>query len=227
MHLLDLFAGRCGWGAVFARRGWKVTAIDLVRPIEVPDGIEFIIADVMQVQCSNGIFSIREHDDRGPILWECKPDCVCASSPCEEFSVHSMKHFHPNPKYPDSGIKLFNHTRSICESSGLPYVMENVRPAQKFVGTAANHCGPFYLWGNAVPPLMPQGISKGIDVGSSKLVKTMTKEERKAYRSQFPWNQAWSTSTSRKRDTAKAATIPIELANCVADYMERLVNPAA
>ena len=89
-------------------------------------------------------------------------DFICASSPCEQFSVHGMKHFHPNPPYPELGIKLFNHTRAICEASGVPYVMENVRAAQQFVGQAVNHCGPFYLWGNAVPVLMPQGVNKGM-----------------------------------------------------------------
>ena len=138
-----------------------------------------------------------------------------------------MKHFHPNPKYPEIGIRLFNHTRSICEASGVPYVMENVGPAQLFVGPAAHCCGPFYLWGNAVPPLMPRGITKGIDVGSSKLVKGMSKEEKRAYRKQFIWNQAWSRSKQRKRDTAKAATIPPELANCVAEYAERLLEGRA
>jgi hypothetical protein len=152
------------------------------------------------------------------------PDFIVASSPCEQFSVHGMKHFHPNPPYPELGIKLFNHTRQLCEASGVPYVMENVRAAQQFVGNAVHHCGPFYLWGNAVPPLMHRGISKGIDVGSSKAVKKMTKEERRVYRAQFTWNQAWSTSAQRGRITATAATIPPELANCIADYAERILE---
>jgi hypothetical protein len=71
---------------------------------------------------------------------------------------------------------------------------------------------------------MPQGIQKGIDVGSSKLVKLMTREEKRSYRAQFVWNQAWSSSKQRKRDTAKAATIPPELASCVCDYAERLLE---
>lgn len=134
-----------------------------------------------------------------------------------------MKHFHPNPKYPETGILLFNHTRSICEESGVPYVMENVRPAQNFVGRAVHHCGPFYLWGNAVPLLLPQGVTKGIDVGSSKAVKGMDREQKRIYRAQFQWNQAWSTSKRRQRDTAKAATIPPVLANAVAQYATDLI----
>lgn len=223
MRMLDLFCGRFGWGRTFAARGWDVVGIDLVEPPEVPAGCTFYRADILEcfvVRRSVRIWAV------GPGIlgevWAHGVDFICASSPCEEFSVHGMKHFHPNPKYPEMGIKLFNHTRALCEAAGVPYVMENVRAAQQFVGNAVNHCGPFYLWGNAVPPLMPQNITKGIDVGSSKLVKAMTKDERRVYRSQFPWNQAWSKSARRGRDTAKAATIPPELANAVCDYAERL-----
>jgi hypothetical protein len=55
----------------------------------------------------------------------------------------------------------------------------------------------------------------------------MNKEERRAYRAQFQWNQAWSTSKQRGRDTAKAATIPTELANAVASYAEALLTEKA
>jgi hypothetical protein len=155
-------------------------------------------------------------------------DFICASSPCEQFSVHGMKHFHPNPPYPEMGIKLFNHTRMLCESSGVPYVMENVRAAQAFVGTARHHCGPFYLWGSGVPPLMNQGIQKGIQLrGSVKgwQWKTMTLEQRRETRKTDFMIQYQSGSEKRKAMTALAATIPPELASCVCDYAERLIEP--
>lgn len=207
-RMLDLFCGRLGWSRAFAARGWQCYGVDLTEPPEVPYRCFFQMKDVLDI------------DERQIYRF----DFICASPPCEQFSVHGMKHFHPNPPYPELGLKLFNHTRAICEASGVPYVIENVRSAQKFVGNAVHHCGPFYLWGNAVPPLMPQNIKKGIDVGSSKAVKGMSKEERRQYRAQFLWNQAWSTSAQRGRDTAKAATIPPELANCVADYAERFLE---
>jgi site-specific DNA-cytosine methylase len=131
MRMLDLFAGRLGWSKSFLERGWDVVAVDLTIPPDIPEGCTFTQTDVMALSSTY----IRTFD------------FVCASSPCEEFSVHGMKHFHPNPKYPDSGIRLFNHTRAICEESGVSYVMENVRSAQQFVGNAVNHCGPFYLCG--------------------------------------------------------------------------------
>ncbi|MCL4540962.1 MAG: hypothetical protein M1396_01270 [Chloroflexi bacterium] len=211
--MLDLFCGRFGWSKAFAARGWECVGVDLVEPLEIPDGCSFVKADVLSIGRIQGWME----------GWDF--DFVCASSPCEQFSVHGMKHFHPRPKYPELGIRMFNHTRALCEESGVPYVMENVRAAQQFVGNAVNHCGPFYLWGNAVPLLLPHGkITKGIDVGSSKSVKAMAPEQKRAYRSQFVWNQGWATSKKTSRDTAKAAEIPSELANCVASYAEAILR---
>src|SRR6185437_4658920 len=158
MRMLDLFCGRWGWSRAFAARGWECVGVDLTEPPEIPKNCHFYKVDVLDLGGSLELgrlpFSEGWRYDVSSF------DFICASSPCEQFSVHGMKHFHPNPPYPELGIKLFNHTRSLCEASGLPYVMENVRAAQEFVGKAVNHCGPFYLWGTGVPPLMPQGINK-------------------------------------------------------------------
>jgi hypothetical protein len=137
-----------------------------------------------------------------------------------------MKHFHPNPPYPELGIKLFNHTRAICEASGVPYVMENVRAAQQFVGNAVHHCGPFYVWGSGVPPVLPQGIKKGFQTGG-QVIQRLKSVSRKALTEYRRLNDgSWSSSKSEKRRewTAQMATIPPELANCVADYAERLLE---
>ena len=207
-QLLDLFCGRWGWSRAFASRGWNCVGVDLVAPPEVPENCEFRHLDVLTLTPA----FVRQFD------------FVCASSPCEEFSIHGMKHFHPNPKHPEMGIKLFEHTRSICEASGVPYVLENVRPAQNFVGRAVHHCGPFYLWGNAVPPLMPQGINKGMQLGSTKILKSMTIEERRAERKKYPMLMSSSGGPERARQTAEAATIPPELAKAVVDYAEYLLR---
>lgn len=191
--MVELFAGRAVVAGAFAARGWEATAIDLVIPTEIPPGVLFKQTDVL---------NIIE-------LW--KFDFIWASSPCEEFSCFGMKMFQPNPKYPEMGIRLFNHTRALCEASGAPYIMENVRPAQEFVGRAVNHCGPFYLWGNAVPPILPQGITK------SKWFKRPGK----------PGNICTEALKGKRARKAVLATIPAELAACVADYIERLLEVAA
>lgn len=217
-RMLDLFCGRFGWGRAFAARGWEVVSVDLVEPPDIPVGCEFCEADILQLRCTSGDWAVyggTHYIDLGRF------DFICASSPCEEFSIHGMKHFHPNPKYPEMGIKLFNHARHICEASGVPYVMDNVRAAQAFVGPAVHHCGPFYLWGSAVPPIMPQGIGKGI---SHRVpgIELLSRQEITAWRRKH--DPMWSNSKSPKRKaaTAAAATIPPELANCVADYAERI-----
>jgi len=204
--VIDLFAGRLGWSKAFLEIGWKVIAFDLVMPdMEIPADVDYRLVDILTLTATD--------------LAKLKPDFAVCSSPCEQFSVHGMKHFHPNPPYPEFGLRLFNHSRALLEALGVRYVMENVRPAQNFVGRAVHHCGPFYLWGNAVPHCFPNEayrVRKGIDVGSSKLVKTMDAQQRRQYRAQFIWNQAWSTSAKRGRDTAKAAEIPLSISRTVA-----------
>jgi C-5 cytosine-specific DNA methylase len=205
-RLLDLFSGRWGWSKAFAARGWQCVGIDLIQPPEIPAHCLFFLRDVFTLSGSE----IRHNEF----------DFICASSPCEQFSVHGMKHFHPNPPYPALGIKLFEHTRRICEESGVPYVMENVRAAQQFVGNAVHHCGPFYLWGTGVPPLMAKGIQKGVRLGKSGFTGEAQKEWRRKH------DPTWNSSKSKARQdaTAHIATIPPELANCVADYAERLIE---
>jgi hypothetical protein len=198
VRMLDLFCGRWGWSRAFAARGWECVGVDLVEPPEIPKGCIFVQKDIL---------TIRQGwvDDEGF-------DFVCASSPCEQFSVHGMKHFHPNPPYPELGIKLFNHTRSLCEESGVPYVMENVCSAEAFVGPAVFRCGPFALWGSGVPILFPRGLTKGMSQARKR-----GPDGKRIYTAAA--DRMWSTK--RKQIVA---TIPPELANCVADYAERLLE---
>lgn len=225
MRMLDLFCGRFGWGRAFAARGHQVVGIDLVAPDEIPAGCTFIQADIMQLYVGADGLTVHEpHKVRNQFLG--RIDFICASSPCENFSVHGLKCFHKAPPYPELGIRLFNHTRAICEASGVPYIMENVRAAQDFVGQAVNHCGSFYLWGSGVPPILPQGIKKGMKLAgiTGAQAKAMTREELLNHRRAD--NMMWVSSKSQKRKdaTAGVATIPPELANCVADYAERILE---
>lgn len=215
MRLLDLFCGRFGWSQAFAKRGWECIGIDLVETAAIPSGCTFIKTDILGLTAE----SVREF----------APDFICASSPCEQFSVHGMKNFHPNPPFPILGIQLFEHTRAICEASGIPYLMENVRAAEKFVGNAVQHCGPFYLWGSAVPAIMPEGIKKGFNLGSGKAAKMLKLTgERAALRDYRKKMDCWHSSKSPQRiaHTAKVATIPPLLSSCVADFAESLVSSA-
>jgi hypothetical protein len=157
-------------------------------------------------------------------------DFVCASSPCEEFSLHGMKHFHPNPKFPDMGLVLFCWTRRLCDLAGVPYVMENTRAAQDFVGAAAHRCGPYYLWGKAVPPLLIQGaFKKGMRFMPGNVYKgrgfdQLPIDERREVRTSYQAAKVARAGGKRSALTAQTATIPPELAHCVAQYAERIIE---
>lgn len=203
--MLDLFCGRGGWTNAFLDAGWEVIGVDLEHHACYSG--RFVCADVLDLTVD--------------FIREMGADFICASSPCEQFSVHGMRHFHPNPKYPELGIRLFNHTRAICEAGGLPYVMENVRPARMFVGSSVGHAGPFYLWGNAVPPILPRGLIKG-----------MTREAMgfREFKGSPMWNRhhslisSGSKSHKRKEMTALNATIPPLLAKYVQEHADWLLR---
>src|SRR5487761_1869029 len=120
MRMLDCFSGRWGWSREFAKRGWECVGIDLTEPPEIPGRCQFARGDILNMFLFDGSFYVSyPSGDDFPIALG-KFDFICASSLCEQFSVHGMKNFHPNPPYPELGIKLFNHTRSICEASCVP-----------------------------------------------------------------------------------------------------------
>lgn len=206
--MLDLFCGRWGWSRAFAARGWECVGLDIVRPTEVPDRCHFFWSDVLTLQKSKrGFHCTSTSEQWGEDLGDF--DFICASSPCEEFST--LRNFRPPAPYPERGIKLFNHTRAFCEASGVPYIMENVAGAQRFVGRSGLHCGSYHLWGNGIPALIPAGIRKGLTELAMGLREHKGKpgwDDRHGSKGQTP--------------TALVATIPPELANCVAEYAERI-----
>jgi hypothetical protein len=221
-RMLDLFCGRLGWSKAFLARGWECVGVDLAEPPEMPQGYRFIKQDVAAIWSAHGWVHM---DNEYACLWSETYDFICASPPCEQFSVHGMKCFFPSPPYPDLGIKLFNYTRQICEESGIPYVIENVGPAEKFVGRAQNRVGPFFLWGNGVPPILPQGIRKAMRAASGRWMREQMALGKTAKEARNEWQREYTIKAGgRKHCAAIAATIPTELANCVADYAERLLE---
>jgi len=197
--MLDLFCGRWGWSKAFAARGWECFGVDLARS-PAPKGCIFLEANVLEWNAN--------------MVCNLHPDFICGSSPCEQFST--MRNFRPPVPHPELGIKLFEHTRRICEESGVTYVMENVVGAQRFVGRSIAHCGSYYLWGTGVPPILPQGIRKGM----TELAMGLREHKGKPN-----WNVRPGSKVEKQ--AAFTATIPLELANCVADYAERLMEVRA
>jgi hypothetical protein len=208
--MLDLFAGRLGWSMPFLEAGWRVVAFDMELPnIPIPDGVEYVLGDIMQITADE----LRKYG-------ACFATC---SSPCEEFSVHGMKHFHPNPKWPANGIRLFNHARALLEELDIMYVMENVRPARSFVGPSVNHCGPFHLWGPGVPATFPPEAYK-----STKGLMTTWIDSKGRTRTQGPQGRAGrpagenTVAASRER-TAKAAQIPRLISQTVCELASHYI----
>jgi hypothetical protein len=200
--MLDLCAGECGWSKSFSMRGWRCVCVDLVRPREIPANCDFRQMDILDI-----------HNNWSWIRWLREFDFICGSTPCTEFST--MRNFRPPVPYPELGIKLFNHAQLICEASKVPYILENVAGAGRYVGPARAHCGPYYLWGSGVPPILPQGIIKGM----TGLAMGLREHKGKL---------GWGDRHGKKgqTQTALVATIPPELANCVCDYAERLCEAA-
>jgi hypothetical protein len=192
VNVLDVCSGEFGWARAFAARGHHCVGIDLKPPGELPEGCSWWDRDLMDLTAD----FVREFD------------FAVASTPCEEFAVFRMRHFHPNPRPPVNGIRFFNHIRNIFNASGIPWVMENVGAAQEFIGYASAKAGPFYLWGTAVPALLPRGITKS---------KWQPKADRPGN-----WSDLFMGTKSVRRSAA--ATIPLELASTVCCTAEWLVN---
>ncbi len=132
---IDLCCGRGGWTKAFLAAGFHVVGVDIVRHPSYPRAAEFVLADVRR-------FSGAEHRDAVVVL---------ASPPCDEFSRHDQpwtRCLHPPP--PD--LSLVDACRRIAREAETPLILENVRGAQRFIGTAARRWGPFYLWGDGCPP---------------------------------------------------------------------------
>ncbi len=79
---------------------------------------------------------------------------IVASPPCEQFTRWQMPWTRArNPPEPD--LEPFAACYRIAARAGVEIVIENVRMAQRWMGTARTHYGSRYLWGD-VPALMPE-----------------------------------------------------------------------
>lgn len=198
--MCDLFCGRGGWTKGFLAHGWRCIGIDLFPQPDYPG--EFIQADIAH------LIELPE------------ADFYCCSSPCEQFSVHGMKHFHPNPKWPWLGIALFNHAKEMLEATGKPYVMENVRAANKFIGKQDYAFGPFYIWGNCLGKMWPWPAYELVSLkkgwGEKWIDSTGKIRDAGPGRSPQAKRIGGIQGENRKQSTARAAMIPEILSSHIA-----------
>lgn len=138
---IDLCCGSGGWAAGFLAEGYRVIGFDIEEQPDYPG--EFMQADVKVLAQS-----VAEGG-----IWHQQIADIVASPPCEQFTRHEMPWTRKrNPPQPD--LSIVEACRSIATITGKPMIMENVRKAQDWLGSARWHIGAFYLWGD-VPALMP------------------------------------------------------------------------
>jgi hypothetical protein len=218
---IDLCCGLGGWTAGLLSEGWDVIGFDIERH---EYGDKRYPADLIL----KSILEINGYDLRAV-----NPSLVVASPPCQEFSYMAMPWSRakqiagafraevPFPEgydgshTPEELTALFDACFRIAREIGCPIVLENVKGAQPWVGRAAWHSGPYYLWGD-VPALMPYGKwAKGVGSG----------------RSWFHQNggnarSASSHSAERKEWTVSVAQIPFDLAAHIARSFKPTSSPA-
>ena len=119
-RLLDLFCGGGGAGVGYARSGFDVTGCDVVVSACNPHPV--IEADALTLD---------------PAWIGSEFDAVHASPPCQRFSRLTRKN-----GVADSHPDLITSTRRLLESTGLPWVLENVPGAP--LRSPAMLCGSMF-----------------------------------------------------------------------------------
>jgi hypothetical protein len=163
---IDLYCGLGGWSEGLLAEGYEVVGFDIEQHIygEHRYPAQLVVQDVRTLHGSQ--FK--------------RADLIVSSPPCQEYSYMAMPWTRAKAKAAairadTTGAELerlnrlfnecFRIQREACEAAGrhIPLVVENVRGAQPWVGSARWSFGSFYLWGD-VPALMPP-MSRAVKVG--------------------------------------------------------------
>jgi hypothetical protein len=147
--MIDLYCGRGGWTRGFMEQGFECHGYDVEDFSGTYPGV-FHRMDARHIDAAK----IRaEFGTRLAVM--------CASSPCDEFARFTMPWTRAkNPPEPKLGVELAQTAFHLADATNVPLIFENVRSAQRWLGRAVMHCGPFYLWGSGVPALIPIGVRR-------------------------------------------------------------------
>ena len=147
--MLEFYCGRGGWTKGFLAHGFECHGYDIEPKFSQLYPGQFHLCDVRRLI--------------GGDLRALRPAVLCASSPCDEFSRWTMPWTRKrNPPEPELGIQLAKFAVYMAELLEIPLILENVQTAQRWLGKAVNHCGPFYLWGDGVPALLPREVERRV-----------------------------------------------------------------
>lgn len=120
-RLLDLYCCAGGAGMGYARAGFEITGVDVVRHKRNPHPV--IEADALSLD---------------PEWIAANFDAVHASPPCQGYTA--MKHA-PGAK---GAPRLIGATRELLQATGLPWVIENVEMAASEMRNPVTLCGTMF-----------------------------------------------------------------------------------
>lgn len=117
---LDLFSGAGGCARGYQMAGFYVVGVD-IKPQKRYVGDDFLVGDALEV--------LRRLIDGGSIVGNRvyrleNFSLIHASPPCQGYSV--TIHIHKNSSKKKSHPKLIEPTRELLQTTGKPYVIENV-----------------------------------------------------------------------------------------------------
>jgi C-5 cytosine-specific DNA methylase len=234
---IDLFCGLGGWTEGLLQEGYRVVGFDIEQHVygDHRYPAQLVVQDVRTLHGSQF---------RSAAL-------IVASPPCQEYSYMAMPWTRAKAKAAairadatgaelERLNRLFNECfriqREACEASGrhVPLVVENVRGAQPWVGSARWSFGSFYLWGD-VPALMPATMAIKVPGfrfdGSGRSFQSASVEGVKQHGSGREWfagegkisRMTTSGSPARKMASAMIAKIPLPLSR----HIGKTFYPAA
>lgn len=148
---------------------------------------------------------------------------IVASPPCQEYSYMAMPWslakkkaawYREDPTRQEKLTALFRACFRIAKEAAVPVIVENVRGAQEWIGESAWNFGSIHLWGD-VPALVPHGTHK------KGMACWRSVDGKPVYGGPNDPRRTSSKSKARKRASALAAKIPLELSS----YIARVYKP--
>jgi hypothetical protein len=140
---IDLFCGIGGWADGFLAEGWDIIGFDIVkRKRKKYPGI-FVQQDVSTLDGKRFAGAV----------------VILASPPCQAWSYAMVSYNNKLAAHravtAPFDMRLVMAAFRIAREAGVPLVLENVRGAIPLIGEPKGSFGPYFLWGNGVPPSLP------------------------------------------------------------------------